>query len=143
MAEIPVEKKSGFPWLAALLGLLALGALIWFLSSLGDNDDAALTTYDRTAVNGAVDMDGLRVTRLTGDMSFIAVDGNGQDYFIVFNEVDTPNLAKEGQYDINVGDRLDVEGTLRDRGYALPSGVRATVPSDRATFIFATEIDKE
>lgn len=37
MAEIPVERKSGFPLWAALLGLLALAALIWMLFALGDD----------------------------------------------------------------------------------------------------------
>ena len=142
MAEIPVEKKTGFPWLLALLGLLALGALLWFLASLGD-DDAELSTYSATAVNGAVDMDDLRVTELTGDMSFIAEDAAGNDYFIVFDEVPTPGTPKEGLLDINVGNIVDVEGTMRDRNYTLPATVRATIPAGRSTFIYATEVEKE
>ena len=148
MAEIPVEKKSGFPWLLALLGLLALGALLWFLSSLGGDDDRVVadsdsTSYERTAVGGAVDLDNLRVTELTGDMSFIAEDMSGNDYFIVFDEVRTPGTAKEGIYDINVGNVLDVEGTVRDRNFTLPATVDATIPAGRSTFIYATEIDKD
>ena len=143
MAEIPVEKKSGFPWLWALLGLLAVGALLWFLASLGD-DDAAVANYDAdraTAVAGAVDMDGLRVTELTGDMSFYATDNSGKRYFIVFDETRTPNTPTEGQYDINVGNRLDIEGTMRDRNYTLPRTVDATIPAGEKMFIFATDID--
>ena len=147
MAEIPVEKKTGFPWLLALLGLLALGALLWFLASLGDDDtvvaDYDSTTYERTAVGGAVDLDNLRVTELTGDMSFIAEDMSGNDYFIVFDEVRTPGTAKEGRYDINVGNMLDIEGTVRDRNFTLPATVDATIPANRGTFIYATEIDKD
>ena len=147
MAEIPVEKKTGFPWLLALLGLLALGALLWFLASLGDDDtvvaDYDSTTYERTAVGGAVDLDNLRVTELTGDMSFIAEDMSGNDYFIVFDEVRTPGTAKEGRYDINVGNMLDIEGTVRDRNFTLPATVDATIPAGRSTFIYATEIDKD
>ncbi len=38
MAEIPVEKKSGFPWwLLLLLAALLIAALIWFLS--GDDEE--------------------------------------------------------------------------------------------------------
>ena len=144
MAEIPVEKKTGFPWLWALLGLLALAALLWFFASLGD-DDAAVATYDAdraTAVAGAVDMDGLRVTEVTGDMSFYATDNSGTRYFIVFDETPTPGTAREGMLDIDVGDIVDIEGTMRDRGYRLPATVDATIPSGEKTFVFATDIDE-
>lgn len=39
MAEIPVEKKSGFPWWAWVLLALLLVALLWWLISAFDNDD--------------------------------------------------------------------------------------------------------
>ena len=140
MAEIPVEKKSSFPWWLALLGLALLGLLLWMFM---DNDDTATTTYATpTAVNGAIDMDDLRVTQLTGDMSFYAEDANGEDYFIVFDEVPTPGTAKEGLLDINVGNMVDVEGYVRDRNYVLPATVNATIPGGEETFIFATDIDK-
>ena len=144
MAEIPVEKKTGFPWLLALLGLLLLGALLWFLASLGD-DDADVVAYDmddRTAVAGAVDMDGLRVTSVTGDMSFYAENDMGKRYFIVFDETLTPNTAREGIYDIDVGDIVDIEGTMEDRDFVMPATVDATIPAGERTFIFATDIDE-
>ena len=142
MAEIPVEKKTGFPWLLALLGL-ALAALLAFWL-LGDDDDAQLAydADDRTAVAGALDLDGLRVTELTGDMSFIARSASGEEYFIVFDEVPTPGTAKEGMLDINVGNVVDVEGMMRPRDYRLPATVKATIPAGRSSFLYATEIEK-
>lgn len=151
MAEIPVEKKNSLWWLW-LLGALLLGALLlwWLLGS--DNGDAELygdasevvnTSPERMAVASAVDMDNLRVTRLTGDMSFFAEDNSGQEYFIVFDEVPTPNTAKEGRFDINPGNRIDVQGTVRDRSFTFPATVDATIPSGVKTFIYATEIEKD
>ncbi len=143
MAEIPVERKTGFPWLLALLGL-GLAALLAFWL-LGDDDDAAgVATYDndRTAVAGALDLDGLRVTELTGDMSFIARSPSGEEYFIVFDETPTPGTAKEGMLDINVGNIVDVEGTMRPRNFKLPATVKADIPAGRSSFLYATDIDK-
>ena len=114
-------------------------------SDLGD-DDADVVAYDandRTAVAGAVDMDGLRVTSVTGDMSFYAEDNMGERYFIVFDETRTPNTAREGIYDIDVGDMVDIEGRMRDRDFVLPATVDATIPSGENTFIFATDIDEK
>ncbi len=44
MAQIPVQKKSGFPWWAWLLiGLVALALLLWLLFALlGDEEEAAV-----------------------------------------------------------------------------------------------------
>lgn len=39
MVEIPVEKKSSFGWLWALLVLLLLGLLLWWLLADNDNDE--------------------------------------------------------------------------------------------------------
>ena len=149
MAEIPVERKDGFPWWLLLVGALLLGLLLWmFLAS--DNDDAVVADVDddtiyvaSTEVNSAIDMDDLRVTELTGDMSFYATSDDGQRYFIVFDEVPTPGTPKEGLLDINVGNIVDVEGYIRDRNYTLPRTVKATIPAGESTFIYATEIDKE
>ena len=149
MAEIPVERKDGFPWWLLLLGALLLGLLLWmFLAS--DNDDTVVADYDddatyvaSTAVNSAIDMDDLRVTQLTGDMSFYAESMDGERHFIVFDEVPTPGTPKEGMLDINVGNIVDIEGYIRDRNYTLPRTVKATIPAGEPTFIFATDIDKE
>jgi len=47
MANIPVERtRTGIPWWAWLLGLLALVALIWFVAELFDNEPDELAGRD-------------------------------------------------------------------------------------------------
>ncbi|MGB3455103.1 MAG: hypothetical protein WBG08_06500 [Litorimonas sp.] len=141
MAEIPVEKKNSLWWLWLLGAALLAGLLFWML---GDDDDTATyTAVDRVAVDGAVDMEDLRVTNVTGDMSFYAEDANGTEYFIVFDEVMTPGTAREGLLDIDRGDIVDVEGTVRARDFVLPATVNATIPAGLETFIYATDVDEE
>jgi len=150
MAEIPVERKSGFPWWLLLIGALLLAVLLWFL--LADNDDdsvADLNTDDRVeeemvgyAVGESIDFDSIRVTELTGDMSFRIEAPNGHNHFVVFDQTPTPGTAKEGLFDINPGDRLNIMGTMRDRSYRLPTTVTATIPSSDPKFIYATNIEK-
>ncbi|MEM7728284.1 MAG: hypothetical protein AAF311_03325 [Pseudomonadota bacterium] len=143
MAEIPVEKKENSLWWLWLLGALLLGALLfWWLA--GDDDDVATyTAVDRVAVDSAVDMDDLRVTNVTGDMSFYAEDMNGTEYFIVFDETLTPGTAREGLLDIDRGDVVDIEGMVRARDFVLPATVNATIPAGLETFIYATDVDEE
>ena len=141
MAEIPVEKKSAFPWWLLLVGAALLGLLLWmFMSS--DNDPDVVTASPLTSVNSAVSLDDAVVTDVTGDMSFYVRANDGERYFVVFDETQTPGTATEGKYDINTGNTLDIDGMIRDRGYALPSGVNATIPTSEQMFIYATSIDK-
>jgi hypothetical protein len=143
MAEIPVEKKEGSLWWLWLLGALLVGALLFWMLAGDDDDVATYTAVDRVAVDSAVDMDDLRVTNVTGDMSFYAEDANGTEYFIVFDEVPSPNMAREGMLDIDRGDIVDVEGMVRARDYDLPATVVADIPAGLNTFIYATEVEEE
>ena len=145
MAEIPVEKKGSFPWWLLLLGAALLGLLLWMFAAGDDDVDtiAQTTATPAYSVNSAVDFDDARVTELTGDMSFYVEANDGQEYFIVFDEVRTPGTAKEGMLDINVGNYVDITGTMRDRNYNLPSTVQATIPAGEEMFIYATDIDKD
>jgi len=97
MANIPVEKKSGGGWLPWLLGILALGALLWLGAELFDNepdadevagiennegliDDVELGDDDDLngaaaggigyVVGTAVSLDEVRVDRVIGDRTF-------------------------------------------------------------------------
>lgn len=163
MAEIPIEKKSGIPgWVWLLLALLLGALLLWWL--LGDDDDDAVVydenaavaeqTFDpaaTTAVAGAaaagamtvgqtVDLENVRVTSLAGDMAFNA-DANGQNMFVVFDEVQTPGDAVEGQYDINPGSMLNLQGTVRSANDPLPTGVTAQIPAGTTQYLYATDIE--
>ena len=143
MAEIPVEKKDGFPWWLLLLGALLLGLLLWmFLANDNDPDVIETRAPIATTVNSAISLDDAVVTDVTGDMSFYVRAEDGQKYFVVFDEVPTPGTMKEGLLDINTGNVLDIDGMIRDRSYTLPATVRADIPMSEENFIFATNIDK-
>jgi len=142
MAEIPVEKRSSFPWWLLLVGAALLGLLFWMFASNDDDADVYTTATPLTQVNSAVSLDDAVVTELTGDMSFYVRTDDGEKYFVVFDEVPTPGTAKEGMLDINTGNVLDIDGMIRDRSFTLPATVNATIPTSEDMFIFATDIDK-
>ena len=142
MAEIPVEKKSDFPWWLLLIGALLLGLLLWMFFANDNDADVVQTRTAVTQVNSAISLDDAVVTDVTGDMSFYVRADNGERYYVVFDETPTPDMAKEGRLDINTGNVLDIDGMIRDRGYTMPATVDASIPSGVDTFIFATNIDK-
>ena len=148
MAEIPVEKKSGLGWLWLLLGLLVAALLLWWL--LSDDDDAyvdneivaadtvepAAATAGLLAVGDTFSLEGVRVTELTGDMSFM-VDDNGTQRFVVFNQDPTPGTAQEGEFDINPGQYVNLTGRVMGTDSPMPDNVDATVPSGMTQYLFA------
>ncbi len=157
MAEIPIEKKSGMGWLWALLALLIIGLLAWWLISAADDDEAVNYTGAETAavvpavpmatatagtmeIGQSVDLDNVRVTSLAGDMAFNAVV-NGQEMLVLFNQEPTPNDATEGEYDINPGSIVNIDGSVRSATAPLPDGVTAEIPSGTDRYIFADSIE--
>lgn len=96
MANIPVEKKSGFPWWLLLLALVLLGLLAFLFWPDNEIEEAiedevvqidpvdpiettgVITSWTelqnvaerRNLVGRAVDIDGLVATRVTGDSTF-------------------------------------------------------------------------
>ncbi len=151
MAEIPVKEKSSMNWLWILLALLGLAALLYFLFAAGDDEEVAtaepveaVETMETPVaaaytVGETVTLDGVRVTELTGDMSF-RVDNNGTDTFVVFDEQPTPDTAQEGAFDINVGQLVNLTGTVMAGDAAMPDGVDATVPTGMNSYIYATDM---
>ena len=143
MAEIPVEKKSSMGWLWVLLALLILALLAWWLL---DSDDEVVEYAETDAVVAApvepmaatgmlavgesVDLDNIRVTSLAGDMAFNA-DVNGQNMLVLFDQTPTPGDATEGEYDINPGSMLNIEGSVRSASDPLPDCLLYTSPSPR------------
>ena len=156
MAEIPIEKKSGMGWLWALLALLLVALLAWWLLSADDDeatnyadaDTAAMAPADPMAsgtagtmeIGQSVDLDNVRVTSLAGDMAFNA-DVNGQEMLVLFDQEPTPNDATEGEYDINPGSILNIDGSVRSASDPLPDGVTAEIPSGTDRYIFADSIE--
>lgn len=159
MAEIPVEKKSSKGWLWALLALLLIALLAWWLL---DNDGDDMVEYtDETAavapadtgmadapaagagtmaVGESVDLQNVRVTSLAGDMAFNA-EVNGQNMLVLFNQQQTPGTPTEGEYDINEGSVVNIEGSVRSAADPLPEGVTAQIPSGTDRYIFADSIE--
>lgn len=163
MAEIPIEKKSGIPgWVWLLLALLLGALLLWWLLDDDGNDAVEYTEPDAAAVapvdpvapvaagaaaagaaytiGQTVDLDNVRVTSLVGDMAFNA-DVNGQNMFVVFDEQPAPADAVEGDYDINPGTVLNLEGTIRSATEPLPTGVMAEIPAGTQQYLYATDIE--
>lgn len=158
MAEIPIEKKSGMGWLWALLVLLLIAFLAWWL--LADDDDEAVDYADSDtammapadsdgmqdagatalAVGQAVSLDDVRVTSLAGDMAFNA-DINGQEMLVLFNQEPSPGDTTEGEYDINPGSRVNIDGSVRSATDPMPDGVNAQIPSGTDRYIFADTIE--
>ncbi|WBY17076.1 hypothetical protein PF049_02625 [Erythrobacteraceae bacterium WH01K] len=155
MAEIPIEKKSGLGWLWLLLAALLIALLAWWLLSDDDevdgyveNDTVAMAdanvndTVDAFIIGESVDLDGARVTELTGDMSFM-IESEGRSAFVVFNQEPTPNDPTEGEFDINVGQLVDIDGRVMSAADPLPEGVDASIPSGMDSYIFADSLDVE
>ncbi|WP_170003401.1 hypothetical protein [Pseudopontixanthobacter vadosimaris] len=153
MAEIPVEKKSSMGWLWVLLALLILALLAWWLLD-SDDDDVDYVENDAVvaapvepvaaagmlAVGESVDLDNIRVTSLAGDMAFNA-DVNGQNMLVLFDQVPTPGDPTEGEYDINPGSVLNIEGSVRSASDPLPEGVVAEIPAGTDRYIYADSIE--
>jgi len=150
MAQIPVEKKSGKGWLWALLALLLLALLAWWLLDDDGNDAVEYTDNESAAtapmeagamtVGENVDLQNVSVTSLAGDMAFNA-NINGQNMLVLFDELPTPNDATEGNYDINEGSVVNLQGSVRSAADPLPEGVTAQVPAGTESYIFADSIE--
>tara|TARA_R110002072_G_scaffold15856_30_gene62844 strand:+ start:7265 stop:7732 length:468 start_codon:yes stop_codon:yes gene_type:complete len=151
MAEIPIEKKSGSKWLWILLALLALALIAWWI--LDDDGDDVVEYTDQAVVadtvpaatgmlvvGESVDMDGVEVTSLAGDMAFY-IEMNGQQVPVFFDQVPTPGDATEGEYDINPGSILNIEGEVRSATDTLPANADPSILGQSQNYIFAESIE--
>jgi hypothetical protein len=151
MAEIPIEKKSGSKWLWVLLALLALALIAWWI--LDDDGDDVVEYTDQAVVadtvpvatgmlvaGESVDMDGVEVTSLAGDMAFY-IEMNGQQVPVFFDQVPTPGDATEGEYDINPGSILNIEGEVRSATDTLPANADPSILGQSQNYIFAESIE--
>jgi hypothetical protein len=151
MAEIPIERKSGSKWLWILLALLALALIAWWILDDDGDDvveytDQAVVTDTVPAATGmlvageSVDMDGVEVTSLAGDMAFY-IEMNGQQVPVFFDQVPTPGDATEGEYDINPGSILNIEGEVRSATDTLPANADPSILGQSQNYIFAESIE--
>lgn len=155
MAEIPIEKKSGIPgWIWALLAVLLAALLLWWLLGQTNEDPdlvesntvaaapvvAAPGDADGFAVGEAVDLDNVRVTSLAGDMAF-NVDANGQNMLVLFDQTPTPGTAQEGEFDVNPGMVMNLDGEVRSASDPLPEGVTIDQMGGADRYIYATGME--
>lgn len=140
MTEIPVHKKSGgVPWWVwALLALLLIALLFWFLNRDDDPEVATdpvapavatatpvaegpitdlntiLATEDLATLSGReVQLSGVTVQRVVGDRTFIVGPSVERSLFVVLNQVPTPGTPTEGRVDVTAGQTLSLGGTMR------------------------------
>ncbi len=157
MAEIPVERESGSKtWLWILLALLVLALLAWWI--LADNEDEnagyvadntvaestlaepAVTQPGMLTVGETVDLDGVEVSSLAGDMAFY-IEMNGERVPVFFDQVPTPGDATEGEYDINPGSVVNIDGEVRSATDTLPANADPSILGDSQNYIFANSIE--
>lgn len=152
MAEIPVEKKGGIPgWVWLLLALLLLALLLWWL--LGSGDDEEVVAYDETEtelvapaavgafmVGESVDLDGVTVESLAGDMAF-NVNAQGENMLVLFDQDPTPGTPQEGEFDINPGMVMNLDGEVRSATDPLPEGVTIDDLGGAEKYIYATDME--
>ena len=128
-----------------------------------DDDDVATERQTRTAANetGTIstiamirsrndlntldgrdaEFDGVEVTAVVGDRTFRIADGDGNDLFVVLDEVPTPDQPMvEGRYDINPGQTIDIQGELRIAENGRIDGERIEdMPQDTQMYLWADE----
>ncbi|WP_145917024.1 hypothetical protein [Erythrobacter sp. QSSC1-22B] len=151
MAEIPITKESSKSWLWVLLALLAVALIAWWI--LADNEDeTAVYVADDTVAAGTVaptgmltvgetvDLDGVEVSSLAGDMAFY-IEMNGERVPVFFDQVPTPGDATEGEYDINPGSIVNIDGEVRSATDTLPANADPSILGDSQNYIFANSIE--
>lgn len=152
MAEIPIKKQSGsMSWLWIILAVIAAALIAWWILA-GDeedvdsyvaNDAATETTAaqaDMLTVGQTVELDGVVVSSLAGDMAFY-IEMNGQRVPVFFDQVPTPGDPTEGEYDINAGSRVNIDGEVRSATDTLPANADPSILGDSQNYIFANSIE--
>ena len=161
MAEIPVEKKSN-SWIWWLLLLLGIIALIWWLVSEADEEEvepidtdvvatdtvdvdegplgmAALGTLG-TRIGEEIQLDGVEVNRLVGDMGFTIGEG-AEETLVRFDQVPTPDTPTEGRIDVNPGSTVSLTGDVRSLDLSeMPEGVREDLEGTNEAYIYASRV---
>ncbi|MBZ6378423.1 hypothetical protein B5C34_12950 [Pacificimonas flava] len=89
-----------------------------------------------------VDLDNVTVSSVPGDMMFYIGEGD-QQTLVLFDQTPTPDTPMEGEYDINPGMTIDVEGEVRAADGSLSDGVSADMPAGTEAYIYADSIETD
>lgn len=151
MAEIPITNESSKSWLWILLALLAAAFFAWWILVDNEDETAGYVADDTVAagtvaptgmltVGETVDLEGVEVSSLAGDMAFY-IEMNGERVPVFFDQVRTPGDATEGEYDINPGSIVNIDGEVRSATDTLPANADPSILSDSQNYIFANSIE--
>ncbi len=89
-----------------------------------------------------VDLQGVPVESVRGDMSFWIGENADRRVFVVFDQVPTPTTAMEGRVDVDPDDSVNIKGEVL-RADNLPDDVTADIPMGVDAFVYASELTKE
>lgn len=85
-----------------------------------------------------VQLTGVPVESLAGDMAFYVGDSSQNRTLVLFKE--KPEVPIEKRIDVNPGSMVDLTGTVRAAG-DVPAGVTGKVPAGTDAYIYATIVD--
>lgn len=165
MAEIPIERKSGVPWWVWLLAALLIVALLWWLLDDGDGAETAYTdapvatgtmptetvtppaitslaaiARPDAAIDGrAVNLDGVAVQQVISDAGFWIGASADERVYVLLNEQRTPGTPTEGRVDVNPGQTVNIDGTVRSSTEGLGQGL--VLPEGVTDFIWADSVE--
>lgn len=119
------------------------------LETNGAIDDAQAGTIVTLAALGTlgdkigqtVNLDEVAVNRVIGDMSFTVGEG-ANETLIRFDEVQTPDTAKEGLIDVNPGSTVSLAGRVESLDVSdLPQTVQDDLKGGNDAYIFAERVN--
>ncbi len=113
------------------------------MSSTGSINNVAMLTTSQIAglIGRQVNLKGVPVQSLAGDMAFYVGSSEADRVFVVFDEVQTPGTPMEGMIDVKSGSRVDIDGMVRAASEPLPNGAIAQMPAGATAYVFATDIN--
>lgn len=109
----------------------ATGAVVTVdaLSSLGDR------------IGGDVNLDAVAVNRVIGDMGFTVGEG-ANETLVRFDEVQTPNTAREGLIDVNPGSTVSLGGNVQQLDLSsMPQSIQTDLQGGNDAYIRAARVN--
>lgn len=101
--------------------------------------DALATLGDR--IGEDVDLDTVAVNRVIGDMGFTVGEG-ANETLVRFDEVQTPETAREGLIDVNPGSTVSLAGTVQALDLSdMPQTIRNDLENGNDAYIRAARVN--